>query len=131
MDRAELGGDVRPLAKERWAGAIDSVGSKTLANVLAGTSYGGAVAACGLAQGMDLPGSVAPFILRGVTLAGIDSVMCPGPRRAKAWERLGRDLDVSKLHAAATSARLADVLTLAPEILKGQVRGRVVVDVQR
>ncbi|MBP6013112.1 MAG: oxidoreductase [Alphaproteobacteria bacterium] len=131
MDRAELGGDVRPLAKERWAGAIDSVGSKTLANVLAGTSYGGAVAACGLAQGMDLPGSVAPFILRGVTLAGIDSVMCPGPRRAKAWERLGRDLDVAKLHAAATSARLADVLTLAPEILKGQVRGRVVVDVQR
>lgn len=131
MDRAELGGDVRPLAKERWAGAIDSVGSKTLANVLAGTSYGGAVAACGLAQGMDLPGSVAPFILRGVTLAGIDSVMCPGPRRAKAWERLGRDLEIAKLHATATPAKLEDVLTLAPQILKGQVRGRVVVDVQR
>ena len=131
IDRVELNGDAKPLAKERWAAAVDSVGSKTLANVLASTSYGGAVAACGLAQGMDLPSSVAPFILRGVTLAGIDSVLCPAPRRAKAWERLARDLDITKLHATVTPARLEDVLTLAPQILKGQVRGRVVVDVQR
>lgn len=131
IDRAELSGDVRPLAKERWAGAVDSVGSKTLANVLAGTSYGGAVAACGLAQGMDLPSSVAPFILRGVTLAGIESVNCPMPRRAKAWERLARDLDMSKLADGLKTVRLEDVLSLGPQILKGQVRGRVVVDVQR
>jgi acrylyl-CoA reductase (NADPH) len=131
IDRAELSGDVRPLAKERWAGAVDSVGSKTLANVLAGTSYGGAVAACGLAQGMDLPSSVAPFILRGVTLAGIESVYCPMPRRAKAWERLARDLDPKKLASTVKTVRLEEVLVLAPEILKGQVRGRVVVDVQR
>ena len=129
IDRAELNVDVRPLAKERWAGAVDSVGSKTLANVLASTSYGGAVAACGLAQGMDLPGSVGPFILRGVTLAGIDSVQCPRPRRVQAWERLARDLDMTKLASAITTARLSDVLTLAPQILKGQVRGRVVVNV--
>ncbi|MGH7863680.1 MAG: MDR family oxidoreductase [Candidatus Binataceae bacterium] len=130
IDRAELNTDVRPLAKERWAGAIDSVGSKTLANVLAATSYGGVVAACGLAQGMDLPSSVAPFILRGVTLAGIDSVHCPRARRLQAWERLARDLDLEKLRSTVTQAKLADVLTLAPQILKGQVRGRVVVDVQ-
>ena len=130
MDRAELNTDVRPLAKERWAGAIDSVGSKTLANVLAATSYGGVVAACGLAQGMDLPSSVAPFILRGVTLAGIESVHCPRPRRLQAWERLARDLDLAKLRATVSQAKLADVLTLGPQILKGQVRGRVVVDVQ-
>lgn len=129
IDRAELNVDVRPLAKERWAGAVDSVGSKTLANVLASTNYGGAVAACGLAQGMDLPGSVGPFILRGVTLAGIDSVQCPRPRRVQAWERLARDLDMTKLASAITTARLSDVLTLAPQILKGQVRGRVVVNV--
>lgn len=131
IDRAELSGDVRPLAKERWAGAVDSVGSKTLANVLAGTSYGGAVAACGLAQGMDLPSSVAPFILRGVTLAGIESVHCPMPRRTKAWARLGRDLDMAKLASATKTVRLEDVLALGPQILKGQVRGRVIVDVQR
>jgi acrylyl-CoA reductase (NADPH) len=130
IDRAELNTDVRPLAKERWIGAIDSVGSKTLANVLSSTSYGGVVAACGLAQGMDLPSSVAPFILRGVTLAGIESVYCPRPRRLQAWERLARDLDLSKLRAAATTVKLGDVLTLAPQILKGQVRGRTVVDVQ-
>lgn len=129
MDRAELNGDIRPLAKERWAGAIDSVGSKTLANVLASTSYGGWVAACGLAQGMDLPSSVAPFILRGVTLAGIDSVHCPRTRRLAAWEQLARDLDLVKLRSTVTEAKLADVLALAPQILKGQVRGRVVVDV--
>jgi acrylyl-CoA reductase (NADPH) len=129
IDRAELTGDVRPLAKERWAGAIDSVGSKTLANVLAATSYGGAVAACGLAQGMDLPSSVAPFILRAVTLAGIDSVQCPRPRRVQAWERLARDLDMAKLAPSISHARLSDVLTLAPQILQGQVRGRVVINV--
>lgn len=129
IDRAELNVDVRPLSKERWAGAVDSAGSKTLANVLAATSYGGAVAACGLAQGMDLPGSVAPFILRGVRLAGIESVQCPLPRRVQAWDRLARDLDMAKLAAAITTARLSDVLTLAPQILKGQVRGRVVVNV--
>jgi acrylyl-CoA reductase (NADPH) len=131
IDRAELSGDVRPLAKERWAGAVDSVGSKTLANVLAGTSYGGAVAACGLAQGMDLPASVAPFILRGVTLAGIESVNCPMPRRVKAWERLARDLDLKKLAGGIVTVPLGDVLKLGPQILKGQVKGRVVVDVQR
>jgi acrylyl-CoA reductase (NADPH) len=130
IDRAELNTDVRPLAKERWAGAVDSVGSKTLANVLASTSYGGVVAACGLAQGMDLPSSVAPFILRGVTLAGVESVYCPRPKRLKAWERLASDLDVAKLHSTVTQAKLGDVLTLGPQILKGQVRGRVVVDVQ-
>lgn len=131
IDRAELSGDVRPLAKERWAGAVDSVGSKTLANVLAGTSYGGAVAACGLAQGMDLPSSVAPFILRGVTLAGIESVNCPLPRREKAWQRLARDLDMKKLADGLKTVRLEDVLALGSQILKGQVKGRIVVDVQR
>lgn len=130
IDRAELSGDVRPLAKERWAAAIDSVGSKTLANVLASTSYGGTVAACGLAQGMDLPGSVAPFILRGVTLAGIDSVMCPRGHRLEAWNRLARDLAPERLAPAISHAKLEDVLALGPQILKGQVRGRVVVDVR-
>lgn len=130
IDRAELSGEGRPLAKERWIGAVDSVGSKTLANVLASTSYGGTVAACGLAQGMDLPGSVAPFILRGVTLAGIDSVMCPRAYRLKAWARLATDLDHTKLASTVSHAGLADVIDLAPKILKGQVRGRVVVDVR-
>lgn len=130
IERAELSGDVKPLAKERWAGAVDSVGSKTLANVLAATSYGGTVAACGLAQGMDLPGSVAPFILRGVTLAGIDSVMCPRASRLAAWERLAKDLDLAKLAATVSKAGLVDVLSLAPKILKGEIRGRVVVDVR-
>lgn len=130
IDRAELNTDVRPLAKERWAGAVDSVGSKTLANVLASTQYGGVVAACGLAQGMDLPSSVAPFILRGVTLAGIESVYCPRPRRLKAWERLAADLDPAKLRATVKPATLGDLLSLGPQILKGQVRGRVVVDVR-
>jgi acrylyl-CoA reductase (NADPH) len=131
IDRAELGAPGRPLGKERWAGAVDSVGSHTLANVLAGTRYGGAVAACGLAQGMDLAASVAPFILRGITLAGIDSVMCPAPRRAEAWARLARDLDLTKLDAMTGHATLADVPALGEAILKGDVRGRIVVDVNR
>lgn len=130
IDRSELNTDPRPLAKERWAAAVDAVGSRTLANVLSSTSYGGAVAACGLAQGMDLPTSVAPFILRGVTLAGIDSVQCPRERRIQAWERLARDLDLGKLSSTVSPAKLADVLALAPQILKGQIRGRVVVDVK-
>jgi acrylyl-CoA reductase (NADPH) len=105
---------------------VDSVGSTTLANVIAGTRYGGAVAACGLAQGMDLPGSVAPFILRGVTLAGVDSVMCPRPLREEAWARLARDLPIAKLDAMTVTRPLADALALAPEILAGKIRGRVV-----
>jgi acrylyl-CoA reductase (NADPH) len=129
IDRAELSGPAKPLAKERWAGAVDSVGSTTLANVLAGTKYGGCVAACGLAQGMDLPGSVAPFILRGITLAGIDSVMAPKAKRIAAWGRLARDLDLAKLDAMTTTRPLADVVSLAPEILAGKVRGRVVLEV--
>jgi acrylyl-CoA reductase (NADPH) len=131
IDRAELSGPGRPLGRERWAGTVDSVGSHTLANALAGTRYGGAVAACGLAQGMDLPGSVAPFILRGVTLAGIDSVMCPLPLRAEAWARLAKDLDMTKLDAMTSHATLADVPTLGEAILRGDVRGRTVVDVNR
>ncbi|HVN02093.1 MAG TPA: MDR family oxidoreductase, partial [Caulobacteraceae bacterium] len=129
IDRAEFTGPARPLGRERWAGAVDAVGSHTLANVLSQTRYGGAVAACGLAQGMDLPGSVAPFILRGVTLCGVDSVMCPGPRREEAWRRLASDLDLGKLAAMRVDARLADVPRLAAEITEGKVRGRVVVDV--
>ncbi len=131
VDRAELASPGRPLGKERWAGVVDSVGSHTLANALAQTRYGGAVAACGLAQGMDLPGSVAPFILRGVTLMGVDSVMCPTPRRVEAWGRLARDLDLARLAAMTTTVGLGDVMALAPKILAGQVRGRVVVDVSR
>jgi acrylyl-CoA reductase (NADPH) len=129
IDRVELSAPGRPLGKERWAGAIDSVGSHTLANVLAQTRYGGAVAACGLAQGMDLPGSVAPFILRGITLAGIDSVMRPKPDREEAWARLARDLDLVKLEAMTTTAPLADAPALGAAILTGEVRGRVVIDV--
>jgi acrylyl-CoA reductase (NADPH) len=129
IDAAEFQGPARPVGKERWAGAVDSVGSHTLANVLSQTRYDGAVAACGLAQGMDLPGSVAPFILRGVTLVGIDSVMLPAPRRIEAWSRLARDLDLAKLEAMVVPATLADVPRLCAEILEGKVRGRVVVDV--
>jgi acrylyl-CoA reductase (NADPH) len=129
IDRAELSGPGRPLARERWAGVVDAVGSHTLANALSQTRYGGAVAACGLAQGMDLPGSVAPFILRGVTLAGVDSVMCPKPRREEAWGRLARDLDLAKLAAMRVDAKLADVPELGAAIVEGKVRGRVVVDV--
>jgi acrylyl-CoA reductase (NADPH) len=129
IDRAELSAPGRPIARERWAGGVDAVGSHTLANVLAQIRYGGAVAACGLAQGMDLPGSVAPFILRGVTLAGIDSVMCPTPRRTEAWARLASDLDLGRLDAMTERAVLDDVPALGAAILDGRVRGRLVVDV--
>ena len=129
VDRAEFSGAPRALNKERFAAAIDSVGSSTLANVLSMIKYGGTVAACGLAQGLDLPGSVAPFILRGITLAGIDSVMAPKAKRLEAWSRLSRDLDKVKLDAMTVTRPLADVIALAPEILAGKVRGRVVLDV--
>jgi acrylyl-CoA reductase (NADPH) len=129
IDRAELSAPGRPLARERWAGAVDVVGSHTLANVLAQIRYGGAVAACGLAQGLDLPGSVAPFILRGVTLAGIDSVMCPTPRRIEAWARLAKELDLGLLDKMTERAVLGDLPALGEAILAGKVRGRVVVDV--
>ena len=129
IDRSELNGTPRALGKERWAAAIDSVGSATLANVISQTMYGGTVAACGLAQGMDLPGSVAPFILRGVTLAGIDSVMAPKAKRIACWQRLASDLDRSKLAALTTTHPVSMVQELAPQILAGQLRGRVVLDV--
>ena len=129
IPRTELAGEPRMLGKERWIGAVDSVGSKTLANVLASTSYGGAVAACGLAGGMDLPTSVAPFILRGVSLLGIDSVQMPMPRRRKAWERLARDLDVKKLAAMTATIGLDQVRKAAEDILAGKVRGRLVVEI--
>ncbi len=131
IDRNELSGPARPLNKERWAGAVDAVGSHTLANVLSMTKYGGAVAACGLAQGMDLPTSVAPFILRGVTLCGVDSVMAPKAKREKAWARLASDLDLGKLDAMTTRATLKDVPQLGADIIDGKVRGRVVVDVNK
>jgi len=129
IERKELAGPVRPLAKERWAGGIDSVGSTTLANVLSMTRYGGAVAACGLAGGMDLPGSVAPFILRAVSLLGIDSVMCPLPMRQEAWRRLVTDLDRSKIAAMTTEIGLADVIAAGERIVEGRVRGRIVVKI--
>ena len=126
LPRAELSNPARPLGKERWAGAVDVAGSHTLANAISQTRYGGWVAACGLAQGMDLTTSVAPFILRGVTLAGIDSVMAPKARREIAWTRLARDLPQDKLNQLTISKPLTDVTTLAPEILAGKIRGRVV-----
>jgi len=129
IERAQLQGPARPLGKERWAGGIDAVGSHTLANVLAMTQYGGIVAACGLAQGMDLNASVAPFIFRGITLAGIDSVMAPKPVRQEAWRRLAQDLDKDKLRALTTRKPLAEVSQLAPEILAGKIRGRMVLEV--
>jgi len=129
IDRKELAAPARLLGKERWAGAVDAVGSHTLANALSMTKYGGTVAACGQAQGLDLPASVAPFILRGVTLAGIDSVMAPRPTRIEAWARLARDLDREKLRALTTPRPLEAVLELAPEMLAGRLRGRVVLEV--
>jgi acrylyl-CoA reductase (NADPH) len=127
IDRKELNGAPRPLAKERWAGGIDAVGSTTLANVLSMMRYGGAVAACGLAGGMDLPASVAPFILRGISLLGIDSVMCPLALRQQAWGRLERELDRAKIAAMTTEIGLADVIEAGQRIVEGQVRGRMVV----
>jgi acrylyl-CoA reductase (NADPH) len=129
IDRAELSGPAKPLAKERWAGGIDSVGSTTLANVLSMTKYAGAVAACGLAAGMDLPTSVAPFILRGVCLLGIDSVMCPIDLRKTAWSRLASDLDRGKLTEITHEIGLDEVVDAGAKILAGQVRGRIVVKI--
>ena len=129
IDRAELSGPAKPLAKERWAGGIDSVGSTTLANILSMTKYAGAVAACGLAAGMDLPSSVAPFILRGVCLLGIDSVMCPIEPRKAAWRRLASDLDHRKLTEITHEIGLDEVVAAGAKILAGQVRGRIVVKI--
>ncbi len=129
IDRNELSGPAKPLAKERWAGGIDSVGSTTLANVLSMTKYAGAVAACGLAAGMDLPSSVAPFILRGVCLLGIDSVMCPIELRKTAWSRLAGDLDSAKLTEITQEIGLDGVIDAGAKILAGQVRGRIVVKI--
>ena len=129
IDRATLSEPGRPLAKERWAGAVDSVGSHTLANVCASMQYGGVVTACGLAQGMDFPASVAPFILRCVTLAGVDSVMRPLEDRIEAWKRLGEILDPSVFDDISTEIGLSDVVKTAEDLLAGKVRGRVVVDI--
>ncbi len=129
VERKDLSGPAKPLAKERWAGAVDTVGSTTLANLLSMTRYGGAVAACGLAGGMDLPASVAPFILRGVGLYGIDSVMCPIERRREAWKRLETGLDRQKLASMTREIGLSGVPEAAASILAGQVRGRVVVKI--
>lgn len=130
LDRAEFSSPGKPLAKERWAGAVDTVGSHTLANVCAQAKYRGVVTACGLAGGMDLPATVAPFILRGVTLVGIDSVMCPRPERLQAWQRLATDLDLLKLALiGARTISLAEAIPVAQQLLDGQVRGRVVVQV--
>ena len=131
MDRAALSAPGKPLQKERWAGVIDSVGSHTLANAIAQCQYNGVVAACGLAQGMDLPASVAPFILRGVVLAGIDSVYASAQRRREAWVHLAKELDKAKLDTMTTEIKLTEVISRAPQILAGQVRGRLVVDVRR
>mgnify|MGYP000985907164 CR=1 FL=1 len=131
IDRAELSAPGKPIGKERWAGVVDTVGSHTLANACATTKYRGAVAACGLAGGMDFPATVAPFILRGVTLYGIDSVMAPLAVRLEAWERLGRDLDPAKLESITREIALAEALAVGAELLEGKVRGRVVVDVNR
>ena len=129
LDRAAFSAPGKPLARERWAGAVDVVGSHTLANVCASTKYRGVVTACGLAGGMDFPATVAPFILRGVTLAGIDSVMCPRADRLVAWQRLGRDLDLGKLGLITHEIGLAEAIPTATRLLDGEVRGRVVVDV--
>lgn len=129
IDRNELSGAAKPIAKERWAGGVDSVGSTTLANLLSMTKYGGAIAACGLAAGMDLPSSVAPFILRGVCLLGIDSVMCPIEPRKAAWQRLASDLDRAKLSEITHEIPIEDVSEWGGKILAGQVRGRIVVKI--
>jgi len=131
LNRADFSSPGKPLGKERWAGAVDVVGSHTLANICATTKYRGVVTACGLAGGMDFPATVAPFILRGVTLAGIDSVMCPRPDRLEAWRRLGIDLDIAKLEMIGNEIALADVIPTAAKLINGEVRGRVIVDVNR
>jgi acrylyl-CoA reductase (NADPH) len=131
IDRNELAVPGKPLGRERWAGVVDAVGSHTLANACATTKYRGAVAACGLAQGMDFPGSVAPFILRGVTLYGIDSVMAPLAVRQEAWQRLGSDLDIAKLDVITREIGLSEAIAVAADLLEGKVRGRVVVNVLR
>ena len=131
VDRSTLNAPGKPLQKERWAAAVDSVGSHTLVNVCASLKYGGVVAACGLAQGMDFPGTVAPFILRGVTLAGVDSVMAPMARRTQAWERLAREISPDLLARNTETIGLGDAVATAERLLAGQVRGRVVVDVSR
>ena len=129
VDRAELAGKPRALNKERWAGAVDVAGSTPLANLLSMIRYGGTVAACGLAAGMDLPASVAPFILRGVTLAGVDSVMCPAQTRREAWRLLEAELDLDRLDAMAVEVPMDKVIETAPKFLDGQIRGRVIVPV--
>ena len=131
IDRAGLSAPGKPLGKERWAAAVDSVGSHTLANVCASLRYQGAVAACGLAQGMDFPGSVAPFILRGISLLGIDSVKRPQADRVEAWERLARDLDREVLPLISREIGLSEVIDVAGQLMDGTVRGRVVVNVNR
>ena len=129
IDRTELSNPGKPMQKERWAAVIDAVGSHTLVNALAQTRYGGVVTACGLAQGMDLPGSVVPFILRGVTLAGIDSVMAPLAKRQRAWDRLARDLDLALLERMIEEVPLESAVSKAQQLMAGQVRGRVVVKI--
>jgi acrylyl-CoA reductase (NADPH) len=131
LERSAFSSPAKPIARERWAGAIDVVGSHTLANVCSTMKYRGVVASCGLAGGMDFPGSVAPFILRGVTLAGIDSVMCPRPERLEAWQRLARDLDASKLEMLSNEIGLSEAIPAAGDLLEGKVRGRVLVDISR
>ena len=130
IDRAELGAPGKPFQKERWAAVVDAVGSHTLANALAQTRYGGVVAACGLAQGSDLPTSVLPFILRSVTLAGVDSVMAPLPLRRQAWQRLARDLDLDKLEAMIHDVDLDGAIAQAHALMEGKVRGRIVVTIR-
>ena len=130
IDRATLSAPGKPFQKERWAGVVDAVGSHTLANALAQTRYGGVVAACGLAQGMDLPTSVMPFILRGVTLAGVDSVMAPLPKRQRAWDRLAKDLDRALLESMIEEVPLEGAIAKAQALMDGKVRGRVVVNTQ-
>ncbi|MCJ2184398.1 oxidoreductase [Novosphingobium sp. 1949] len=129
VERTELTGKIRPLGNERWAGGVDVVGGTVLANLLSMTRYGGTVAACGLAGGMDLPTSVAPFILRGVTLAGVDSVMCPQPRRRRAWQNLARELDQALLESMIREVPLEEVIETAPAFLDGAVRGRILVPI--
>jgi acrylyl-CoA reductase (NADPH) len=131
LDRAQFASAGKPLARERWAAAIDVVGSHTLANVCASLRYGGIVAACGLAGGMDFPATVAPFILRGITLAGVDSVMRPRPDRVEAWRRLSRDLDMKKLELLTEEISLSQVIPRAALFLQGKIRGRIVVDTNR